>query len=386
VVVQSARERECTSNIKFMSDRFLQPHKMDYFTARFASLRQNTLYASWFDKAFILHYLPGRIFVFAPAKAIEALGTLAGIASKPWQVPRSEWDASDASPLFIPWSRRRINVQSWVRISKEKLSYYGDLAYVVGSAETTDGLLVAVVPRVNHTPGHDEKETRKRKGKQSVSSKTKERKLALFEPDAMTVRFGSAVKAIPIREKEDFFDILKDKFLKQFSDLARFNWANLPIINGDPIYQFDGQLFYRGLLLLPLSAFATVDVVTVPPSHEIILFAQSCIDPPRIDSLLSQLHWQAGDRVSRGDDLYQLEDVQLHDGSVLASPLRSQSTKMEKIPVEELQQRFAVGDYVIVLAGICEGMTGSVLSKGHGTLDILTNDDGTYVSIFIKMH
>jgi hypothetical protein len=59
---------------------------------------------------------------------------------------------------------------------------------------------------------------------------------------------------------------------------------------------------------------------------------------------------------------------------------------MEKIPVEELQQRFAVGDYVIVLAGICEGMTGSVLSKGHGTLDILTNDDGTYVSIFIKMH
>lgn len=362
---------------------------MDYFVARIASLRQDTLYASWFDKAFVLHYLPGRIFVFAPVDKIEALGSLAGIPSKPWQVPRSEWDASDVSPLFIPWSRRRINVQSWVRISKQKLSYYGDLAYVVGSAETTDGLLVAVVPRVNHTPGHDEKETRKGKGKQPVSSKTKERKLTLFEPDAMTVRFGSAVKAIPIKEKEDFVDTLKDKFLKQFpSNLARFNWADLPIINGDSIYQFDGQLFYRGLLLLPLSAFATVDVVAVPPSHEIILFAQSCIDPPCIDGLLSQLHWQAGDRVSRGDDLYQLEDVQLDEGSVLASPLGSQSTKelMVKIPIKELQRRFVVGDYVMVLVGMCKGMTGLVLASGDGTLDILTNDDGTYVSILTKMH
>ena len=137
---------------------------MDYFTAKFASLRQNTLYASWFEKAFILHYLPGRIFVFAPANTIQRLGSRAGIASEPCHVPRSEWDASDASPPFIPWSRHRINVQSWVRISKENLSYYDDLAYVVGSVETTDGLLVAVVPRVNHTPGHDEKETRKRKG------------------------------------------------------------------------------------------------------------------------------------------------------------------------------------------------------------------------------
>jgi hypothetical protein len=363
---------------------------MDYFTAKFASLRQNTLYASWFEKAFILHYLPGRIFVFAPANTIQRLGSRAGIASEPCHVPRSEWDASDTSPLFIPWSRHRINVQSWVRISKEKSSYFGDLAYVVGSAETTNGLLVAVVPRVNHTVGHDEKKTSKGKGKQPVSSKMKERKLTLFEPDVMTVRFGSAVKPIPVKEKEDFIDILKDKFLKRFpSDLARFNWADLPINNGDPIYQFDNQLFYRSLLLLPLSAFANVDVVAVPPSYEIILFAQSCIDPPRIDSLLSQLHWQPGDRVSRGDDLYQLEDVQLDDSFVLAALLRSQSTKeppSKKFSIKELQRRFVVGDYVIVLAGTCKGMTGSVLTERDGALDILTNDDGTYVSMLIKMY
>lgn len=371
----------------------MQPHKTDYFTAIFARLHQNELYASWFANVFTLHYLPGRIFVIAPAKTIDALRTLAGIKSKPWRVPLSEWDARYSSPLFRPWSRRHINVRSWVRISEKKISYYGDVAYVLGSAGTTDGLVVAIVPRIRRPSVREGGETSKQKGKRPVRVNTKDTTLALFELDGMIALDQTAVKTTPV-DKNNFVNVLQDLLVNQVTahdspDLAGFDWADLPIVPGASVYQFDGQLFYRGLLLLPLWAFDTVTVVTAPTSDEIIPFAQSHIDPLHIDNLLSQLHWRPGDRVSRGDDIYKLEDVQLDNGSVLASPVQFQPTEelaMVQIPMDELQRRFFIGDAVVVLAGVHQGATGSVLSEEDGILNLLTGDDGTYVSMLVKMH
>ena len=130
-------------------------------------------------------------------------------------------------------------------------------------------------------------------------------------------------------------------------------------------------------------------VVTAPTSEEIIPFTQSHIDSLHIDNFLSQLHWRPGDRVSRGDDIYKLEDVQLDNGSVLASPVQFQLTEepaMVQIPMDELQQRFFIGDAVVVLAGVHQGATGSVLSEEDGILNLLTGDDGTHVSMLVKMH
>jgi hypothetical protein len=174
---------------------------------------------------------------------------------------------------------------------KKGLSYYGDLAYVVGSAGATNSLLVAIVPCICRTSGYDGRETSKGKGKRPVRDQEKDSTLGLFEPDSMMARFGqTAIKSIPI-DKKDFVNILQDQLVNQVTtldpppDLAGFDWADLPIISGDCVYQFDGQLFYRGLLLLPLLALGTVDIVTVPPSDEIISFAQSHINSPHINNL-----------------------------------------------------------------------------------------------------
>ena len=368
---------------------------MNYLTATFVRLRQTAPYATWFDEVFTLHYLPGRIFVFAPAKTIEALGIIVGIKSKPWRVPDSEWDARYSSPLFCPWSCRHINIRSWVRISDKKQSYYGDVAYVVGSGGTTDGLLVAIVPRIRRQSVYDGRGTSKGKGKRPVQDKAKDATLALFEPDGIMARFGqTAVKTIPV-DKKDFVNVLKDLLVNHVTnldsspDLAGFDWADLPMVPGDSVYQFDSQLFFRGLLLLPLLAFDTVNVVTTPTSDEIISFVQSHIDSPHIDNLLSQLNWRPGDRVSRGDDIYKLEDVQLDNGSVLALSLQFQPTEepaITQIPIDELHRKFFVGDFVVVLAGAHQGATGSVLAEEDGILNILTGDDGTSVSMLTKRH
>jgi hypothetical protein len=134
-------------------------------TSHFARLRQDACFATWFGEVFTLHYLLGQIFVLAPAKTIKALGHLVGIISKPWQVPCSEWDTHYSSPLFLLWSRWHINVQSWVRISKKGVSYYGNFAFVMGLAKTTNALVVAVVLCIR-TPGHNASETKR--GKMSV--------------------------------------------------------------------------------------------------------------------------------------------------------------------------------------------------------------------------
>jgi ribosomal protein L24 len=336
---------------------------------------------------FTLKYLPGRIFVFAPAKTIEAVATLVGLP-KPWQVPRSEWVTKGSSPLFLPWTRQRVNVRSWVRICQKGSSYCGDLGYVVGSSGTTDGLFVAVVPRIHHIPRQEGLDKKKGKGKGKRPVRRGDT-LALFDPDVMEARFGSdVVKAFGVDDKEDFVSIFEDKKINHAPlNVVGFDWADLPIFPGHYVYLFDRQLFYHGLLLMPIFAFATVDVVAIPTSYEITPFVQSSIDPACIDRLVSQLHWRAGDRVSCGDEIYVLEDVQLDNGSVLASPHQYHTTEklhLVQIPINELQRKFFVGDDVVVLEGVFKGMTGSVLNEEDGTLNILTKDDGTYVSIFIK--
>ena len=54
--------------------------------------------------------------------------------------------------------------------------------------------------------------------------------------------------------------------------------------------------------------------------------------------------------------------------------------------IEELQRRFFVGDAVVILAGVHQGATGSVLSGEDGILNLLTGDDGTYVTMLVKMY
>jgi hypothetical protein len=110
---------------------------------------------------------------------------------------------------------------------------------------------------------------------------------------------------------------------KELLDLSEFDWLGGSVPE-EKVYQFQGLLFYRGLVILPIYGYGAVERVAVPPAEEIVTFAESNIDPVRIDSLLSQLHWQTGERVRHVDGIYQLEDIQLHNGCASAFRLQAE--------------------------------------------------------------
>jgi hypothetical protein len=342
-----------------------------------------------------LAYLPGRIFVLSPAKTISGVGLLVGIQSQPTLIPRAEWGCDQD---FLPWISRDIPPQSWVRISKGGLRYTEDLAYVLGSARDTDALLIAVVPRIHQLLQEHEIFTRERKQrgkwrKREVSGpKATRLSPTLFDPDTMSARFGqNAVEAVPLVEEEDFINAFANKYANRVVtrdpntkervvshvplNLANFRWANLPFPQ-ENIYQFDDHLFYRGLLILPIYSYGAMEKIAVPPVNEVVPFAEAGIDPPRINHLLSQLHWQAGDHITRADVLYELVDIQLELGSVSAfevqySRIEERTVGSILLPLNELQRKFMSGDGVIVVAGSHKGLTGLVLREEDGILRVL---------------
>src|SRR5882762_468663 len=381
-----------------------QPHKTHYFQSRSEYIQTNDAYGGWVNGVFTLKHLPGRVFVLGPAQSIQGVRHLIGIQSQPLQIPRAEWGAGSESTQWLPWVQRDIPPRSWVRILKGSLCYTGDLAYVVGSARETDALLIAVVPRIHQLPRGDEMMARE--GSKTAKQKGKRRKQQvggrkaarlprnLFDPDTMSVHFGrTAVRALPFTDKVDFINIFADKYANQVAgpdantdnpvalDLPGFDWADV-LIPQENVYQFDQQLFYHGLLVLPIYSYGAVENVAVPAIDEVVPFAESGIDPVRINSLLSQLHWQAGDCVSRAHELFKLEDVQMDKESVSAFRVQVE----EKInttlllPMKELQRKFFAGDGVIVIAGSHKGQIGTVLHEEDAILHVLTDYLGNYIS------
>jgi hypothetical protein len=72
-------------------------------------------------------------------------------------IPRTEWGAGGNPSLFLPWVINPIPAGAWIRILRHGQPYFGDLAYVMGSAVKTDVMLIAVVPRICQTPGPQDK-------------------------------------------------------------------------------------------------------------------------------------------------------------------------------------------------------------------------------------
>jgi len=350
-------------------------------------------FATWFDYAFTLNHLPGRIFIIAPATTILGIRSLAGITSQPVHIPRKEWASFEAT-LFLPGTIHNIPPKSWVRITKVHLPYSEDLAYVVGSSAKTDDMLIAVVPRIPSTT---------RRPKKRFSGRNKLEAAKFFDPDVMTLRFGrEAVTAHAINDWRDFITLCEGRYAEKVStrnpdtnevvttrvplDLSSFSVVDIP--PQVSIYEFDGQLFYCGLLLLPIYAYRTVERVQVPPIDQVIPFAESFIDSNRINPLLSQLHWKPGDRVIRGGELYELAEIQLAARSVSAFEIQHLQSEEAApnptpilLPMNELRRKFLPGDGVIVVAGLYKRLEGLVLNVEGGILHILTDDIGNYVSM-----
>jgi hypothetical protein len=177
----------------------------------------------------------------------------------------------------------------------------------------------------------------------------------------MVVRFGSK-KVYTItagqKEAENTEISLMNIFSKQFAqrvvirdpsmnepvmsrlplDLTEFEWAD-PIAR-DTIYQFERNLFYRGLLILPIYGYGTMEEIPLPTVDDLILFAESNIDTICINRLLSQLLWQPGDTVCRGNERYEVVDIQVGHGSVSVREAQYLSSPVDhptlQLPINEL--------------------------------------------------
>jgi hypothetical protein len=223
----------------------------------------------------------------------------------------------------------------------------------------------------------------------------------LFDLEAMLAHFGTTAIKVSTVEEKDLLKIFNEKFAKQVvtwdpntnkqvislvhHDLVgygKFEWAVIPVA-GENIYQFGEQVFYHGLLILPIYSYGVIERVAVPPTDQVIPFAESHIDPARINPLLSQLHWQIRDSIAHADDLYKLQDIQMDIHSASCYPcMLSGETNAASVSfhLNELRLRFLAGDNVVVVAGLHKGLTGTVLNDNDGILRMLVDKDGTYVS------
>lgn len=382
---------------------FHQRHKTEYFLARLQAIRADDRYSTWIVETFTVNHLLGRVFVLGPADTILGIRSLAEISSYPVQIPRSEW-ASFEGTLFLPWVVHNIPPQSWIRLINHP-PYSGDLAYVVGSSESTDDLVVAVVPRIR-LPSRDISTQKGKRRKVENSGRTRRARLlpAFFDAEVMALRFGQkSVTTNTINNHADFTRFCVDTFVEEVAtrdpdtnlivmqklslDSGSFHLAD--ISPRGTIHQFKGRFFYCGLQLLPIYAYRGVERLVVPPVDEIIPFAESCIDSVRINRLLSQLHWQLGDRVSHTSGIFQLEDIQLAAGFVSAVKIQHPPTEETAprlapvlLPANDLCRVFLSGDGVVAVAGPHKGVTGSVLRVEGGIVHLLTDDHGNYVSMF----
>jgi hypothetical protein len=280
---------------------------------------------------------------------------------------------------------------------------------VLGAGRQNEGSLSAGVPRIDRYSPDETKDKKKQKGKQKEKQSKPRKNIlspALFDWHTMMTRFGqNNVEVLPFKDLLDFIHIVHEKFANKVVvrdpssskgrasarlpfQLDELIWANGDMRPGN-IYKFKGQIFYCGLLVLPIYSYGAVQPVPIPPVNEIIPFAESCIDPDIVDRLLGQLHWQIGDRLSRADGVYKVTDIHVESGTVsvvnVPFPPVEETTRgyplIITLTMSELQRKFLSGDGVVVVAGYYKGLTGSVLHDEQGILHVLTEDDGTYVSI-----
>ena len=161
------------------------------------------------------------------------------------------------------------------------MPYHKDLGYVLGSSRTTDAMLIIILPHI-YTEVHL---NRRQIGKLKVASvrwRPKPRAV-FFNPEGMVVCFGDAVMAFHIADGQGFSEVFTNRFSNWVTDkgivldVTKFDWVE-GYLSQRSMYQFEGELFYCGLAILPIYGYSAVKRVVVPLSKEVVAFAESHID------------------------------------------------------------------------------------------------------------
>ena len=404
-------------------------------------------------------------------------------------VPNDEWASGTG---WMPWASLPISLYSLVRI-REPSSYSGSLGVVLAiSSEFGDeSLVVAVVPKIPYSttsaalresdrdtsspqPGSSRKrqkvdyrvehseeafspatqranvEPQRRISSKATGPKFQTRLFDLYQHmgcgspiithrgDTSLADFFSTPSCVePSKSRFPPKDIsVPDEFGQRTPttfhiDPRKLLWAGKPTL---PLHEFAGKFYWKGVLLVPIYCYASVDRAVISYSEEeLILFVEAEVAPSVFGPLLSQLHWKKGDKIIE-ESYYKstnhtseaivlkIDEVVTHQGVAWATPIQlvrrdgSQQTHTwladagfgDNIDVERQQPLpqdlrkkvgdgrqecslathrlyLAPGDYVKILAGQDQGVCGHVIVSNSSELSLLPKGSTNEVSLPLEL-
>lgn len=156
----------------------------------------------WIQEIFWHAHLPGRLYLISTVDGVRVTKQQAHISSDAVVVPDIDWTTNDVASYFLPWNKTTHAVGSWLELCIGK--YRGDIGYVIGASTMSDGLVLAIVPRLNISA--PERRKKQRTGGVASTARKQSRRAApdLFVPT-------SEAKSIPISKGG-----LRELFSKHF--------------------------------------------------------------------------------------------------------------------------------------------------------------------------
>lgn len=250
----------------------------------------------------------------------------------------------------------------WVRLLKG--GYKNDLAYVLQGSEERKGVTVAVVPRIRMQAEQicfDENNCK------SVLENSKKRKAADAKPRPLAALFDDAL-------------------------IRRYYGTQSVVSQGDS-FIFEKRTYHRGLLIITVQPHVALTLESSPSTDALIPFAESCIDPRRVDLCLSRSNWRKGDvLILRGEnfDGTKCELVSLHNDVQTATvrlirvkgDVLGQDMLME-VSFDRLCRAYDLGDVVIVIAGRHSGRRGMISQISDDMISIIEDVTLLHVSIYL---
>lgn len=206
-------------------------------------------------------------------------------------------------------------------------------------------------------------------------------------------------------------------------DCRKLLWAGKPTL---PLYEFAGSFYWKGMLLMPIYRYASVDREVVSYSkQELVPFIEANISPSVFGPLLSQLHWKRGDNIIeasyydsasqiyeaivfkidevtiqqgiasatpfqllRRDGLHQTRtwladiDIDAEPQQVLSRCLQSKiSDGRQECPLATYRLYLSSGDYVRVVTGKDQGVCGHVIVSEASQVSVLPKGSTNPVSL-----
>lgn len=418
--------------------------------------------------AFIPQHLPDRVFFLTSdlpgVRRLRQFTNFYMHDSELTIVPDEEWGLEIG---WMPWACIPIPLCALVRI-RQSGNYSGSLGIVLAaSRDNSENLIVAVVPKI---PYHSSSTPlRERDGDISSLQPGPSRKRQKVEPRArlfdldyhlkytgsksavITHRAASegvlSTGVVPDISLYNFFatpsGIEPSRFPpKEVSmankhgqpitatlhlDCRKLVWAGNPTL---PLYEFGGEFYWKGLLLMPIYHHASVDraVVSYSP-EELVPFIEADVFCSIFGPILSQLYWKEGDKIieasyyESGDAVHEavvfkVDEVVMPHGIAWATPIQllrrdglqqahtwladmdfSDDINVERQHVlsQDLRRKIrggrqecslathrlhlAVGDHVMVLAGKDQGACGHVIISEASQLSVLPIGSTTPVSL-----